>query len=55
MIPPIAIDPVLLMLLVVRIAVLTDQVEAARAAVDAEQDAHQAYRLANPPRRRPAQ
>ncbi|MCQ8831849.1 hypothetical protein [Streptomyces malaysiensis] len=49
--PLIAVDPALLMLLVIRIAVLTDAVDAARQAVEAEQESHSAYRLANPPRR----
>ncbi|MGW7688915.1 hypothetical protein ACWGMA_08475 [Streptomyces asiaticus] len=49
--PLIAVDPALLMLLVIRIAVLTDAVESCRANVVAQQDEHAAYRLIHPPRR----
>ncbi|MGW4075919.1 hypothetical protein ACWELB_20815 [Streptomyces asiaticus] len=49
--PVIAVDPALLMLLVIRIAVLTDAVESCRANVERQQDEHSAYRLLNPPRR----
>lgn len=49
--PQIAVDPALLMLLVVRIAVLTDAVEAARDEVERQQIEQSAYRLLNPPRR----
>ena len=49
--PVIPVDVVLLMLLVLVIADLTDALEGARQAVAEEQDSHAAYRLANPPRR----
>ncbi|MBI0296758.1 hypothetical protein JBE04_20415 [Streptomyces sp. PRKS01-29] len=49
--PLIAVDPALLMLRVIRIAILTDAVESCRANVEAQQDEHAAYRLLHPPRR----
>ena len=49
--PLIAVDPALLMLLVLVIADLTDALDGARQSVMAEQESHAAYRLANPPSR----
>ncbi|MEV8474898.1 hypothetical protein [Streptomyces sp. NPDC051173] len=50
MIPPVAVDTVVLTLLLRRIADLEDQVAAARAACEQEQDDHQAYRRKHPER-----
>lgn len=49
--PQFVVDPALFMLLIIRIAVLTDAVESCRANVARQQDEHSAYRAANPRKR----